>query len=525
MTDQHELTAPDRSTPARERIPAKGHPMWIRVGLFVVLIASILRFWDLPNPTRCYFDETYYYYDARDIQVNGVESAFVVHPPVGKQLISLGLMVAGVDRDGPLEKSVINEVHSCNDEEGEEPNVQARGREAYDSLGRRLASALFGSIAVLATWLAGLHFFRMRSTAAFAAALLAMEGLALTLSRVAMLDIFLQAFVMIGLAAMLRDQYLLWRDVPEPGEAVDPGAVPPVKRHWLYIAGVCMGLAFATKWSATMPWGLMCLWIWGSEMLRMRRLTGKFTSRFFPILLRGLFAMLVIPLTVYVLSYAGWFMNWQQTSWVERHPDAACVATECTPTEQAKAMAESWVDEQKAIYNFHKDLKADHSYRAPAWTWFIMQRPVAFYYEECTGEKRELNNCVVAEKNVAEIIGMGNPFIWWMALASYVLLLAWTLKYRDWRSLLVLVFVLGQTLPYFLSPRTVFLFYMAPVVPFMCLGLGVVAERYAIRRYAWVGRTIMILAGAAFIYWSPIFYGWEISRTWWKILMWLPSWI
>ena len=323
----------------------------------------------------------------------------------------------------------------------------------------------------------------------------------------------------------LRDQHLLWKDVPTDGTRISPDAVPKTRRHWLLLCGLFMGLAFATKWSATMPWGLACLWIWGSEMVRMHRLTGQWYAHFVPILARGLLAMLVIPLFIYCFSYIGWFANWEKSSWAERHPQAHCMvvgAEPCSPTELVKAKADAWVEEQRAIYEFHRDLKADHTYRAPAWTWFVMSRPVAFYYEEC---KEGDTECVVAPGNVAEVLGLGNPFIWWMALLSYPLLAFWVIRRRDWRAGIVLLFTMGQILPYFASPRTVFVFYMAPVIPFMCLGLGVVAERFALARRPWVGRVMIGLAGLGFLFWSPVFYGWEIPKTWWQMLIWLPSWV
>lgn len=525
MTAAIETPPPSNFTLEPPNTPPKENRAWLIAGVVVILLATFLRFWDLGSPSRCYFDETYYYYDARDVQANGVEAAFVVHPPIGKQLIALGLDIAGVDRNGPIEKAVVDDPHSCVEDEQRPPNPAARAREAADAWGRRIISALFGSLAVLVTWLAGLHLFRLRPTAALAAAFLAIDGLALTLSRVAMLDIFLQFFVIAGFAALLRDQHLLWKDVPEGISNLDPKDVPATRRHWLLICGVFMGLAFATKWSATMPWGLACLWIWGGEMLRMRRLTGKWYAKFVPILARGLFALLLVPLFVYCTSYIGWFANWEKSSWAERNPGTHCMVESeepCSTTELISAKVSAWTAEQKAIYEFHRDLEADHNYRAPAWTWFVMSRPVAFYYEGCNEGDAD---CVVQKGNVAEVLGLGNPFIWWMALLSYPLLAFFLIKRRDWRAGIILLFIMGQILPYFASPRTVFVFYMAPVIPFMALGLGVVAERFVLARKAWAARAMMLIAAAGFLIWSPVYYGWEIPKTWWDMIIWLPSWV
>ncbi|MEI6591193.1 MAG: phospholipid carrier-dependent glycosyltransferase, partial [Actinomycetes bacterium] len=77
--------------------------------IFVTLLAGILRFYNLANPAKLVFDETYYVKDAYTLSQSGVElswpnnpnpafeaskvhtflndPAFVVHPPLGKWLI------------------------------------------------------------------------------------------------------------------------------------------------------------------------------------------------------------------------------------------------------------------------------------------------------------------------------------------------------------------------------------------------------------------------------------------------------
>src|SRR5680860_1412730 len=139
--------------------------------IVLVLVAGALRFVGLGHPERCYFDETYYYYDARDLLEQGTEDGFVVHPPLGKWVIAGGLAVFGLEESDPLEQAVTDEPGQCVVGEDEDPNPAARQREAAEAFARRSAMALLGTLTVLLTYLAGLRLFRRRGMAGLAALL------------------------------------------------------------------------------------------------------------------------------------------------------------------------------------------------------------------------------------------------------------------------------------------------------------------------------------------------------------------
>ncbi|MBA3621879.1 MAG: phospholipid carrier-dependent glycosyltransferase, partial [Euzebyales bacterium] len=76
--------ASDGGTPdSRGRLRAR-----LVLPLVVLLVATLLRFWNLGYPERTYFDELYYPEHARQLLEQGVETDFVVHPPVGKWLVA-----------------------------------------------------------------------------------------------------------------------------------------------------------------------------------------------------------------------------------------------------------------------------------------------------------------------------------------------------------------------------------------------------------------------------------------------------
>lgn len=506
----------------------------------VVLAAGTIRFHTLGEPERCYFDETYYYYDARDYLQVGTETSFAVHPPVGKWLIAGGLAVFGVDRDSPLEQAISVQDDDCQTGEDEEPNPEVRAREAADAFARRMMSALFGTGAVAVTYFVGLRLFRRRSAALLGAALLATDGLAVTMSRISMLDVFLQFFVVLGVLALLIDRDRLWAGAPlhPPLEGEEPVVPPPADRRWLWLAGLFLGLAVATKWSGLAPLGLAWAWALASELWWRRRVHGRWTHRLVPAIARGFLALVAVPVVVYLTSYAGWFANVEDTRKADRcevtavEPGPRAEVTEptadgCEGIAGALRVLDGWWEEQGEIYRFHRDLEAEHPYRAPAWTWALMLRPVAYYYESCPVEgPADGEECEVSPGTVAEVLGMGNPAMWWMALIGYPVLGWWAVRRRSWSAATILLFLFGQSVPYLVSPRPVFLFYLTPVVPFIALSLAYLADKALdSETMRWVPATMTVVALAGFAFWAPVFLGFEIPRSVWELLILFDSWV
>ncbi len=468
-----------------------GRVLAIALPIILLVVAGALRFYNLGEPDRIYFDETYYANDAHEYLTRGVEEDFAVHPPVGKWLLASGIATLG-----------------------------------FDSYGWRVAAAAAGTVAVGVVYLAGLLLFRRRGIAALAALLLTVEGLAFTMSRIAMLDVFLMLFVALGFLFLLIDRDRQWQAVAllaATDEELEADPVLPRRPHpWRWLAGVAFGLALATKWSAVLAIAAAGLFVLVSELAWRRRLTGRLFTHPGRIVVSGLGTLVAVPLLVYALSYAGWFASYENT----RKGEEACPDGVCSGVSVVD-MGASWLDEQREIADFHRNLEAEHPYRAPAVTWFLMTRPVAYYWEGCD----DLNNppeggCQVAEGNVAEIVGLGNPAIWWLALAAYPVLGWFAIARRDWRAWAILAFLLLQALPWHLTPRPVFLFYMTPAVPFICLALAYAAWRaLGVRALRWAPAVVAIAAVAAFLFFYPVWVGQEISRSAWDLRMWMTSWV
>ena len=160
----------------------------------ILLLTALIRFWNLGTPDKLVFDEVYYVDGAKDYLNIGVETTkgaaeFVVHPPVGKWLIALGIQILG---DSPA--------------------------------GWRLSAAIFGTFSILLIYFVALRLFSSQFLALVSAGLMSIDGLHLVMSRTALLDIFLMFFLLAAFLALLHERHI--------------------------VAALLLGLALGTKWSA-----------------------------------------------------------------------------------------------------------------------------------------------------------------------------------------------------------------------------------------------------------------------------------
>ena len=124
-------------------------------------------------------------------------------------------------------------------------------------------------------------------------------------------------------------------------------------------------------------------------------------------------------------------------------------------------------------------------------------------------------------------------FIFWTSVLTVPYAFVSWIRTRDWRAGLVTVAFAVQYLPWFLAKRTSFLFYMAPVTPFMVLALVYATRDLSEVRVGFErSRTLSPLAAlivlasvGMFAYFWPILVGQTVSWSAWHQRMWLPSWV
>jgi dolichyl-phosphate-mannose-protein mannosyltransferase len=462
----------------------------------VTLAGGVLRFQDLGEPKRKYFDEVYYAsdgclyagYDFRDCDLDTDSERSWVHPPLGKALISWGM-----NPPGPLPGF-------GNTPFGWRVSAAAAG------------TATVGMVAVLA--------FLLLSRVVWAGAaglLLATEHLNFVQSRIAMLDIFLAFFVVLGFLFLVADRRRNERP-PDPGrpasqvppadaETASPDTRPTLRlggtRPLRLLAGASLGAAVAVKWSALFGLaGAAALSVaWSVAAARRLRRgspagTGDPSHGFVAEAAGQFLAFVLIPFAVYLVAWMPWL------------------------TEHGLDLGE-WARHHLAMWDYHATLDVVeengdliHPYLSPAWSWLLLARPVAYYWQ---GDPR----CC------AEILGIGHPFLFWSALLVLpYLVLAWTVR-REWQAGAVVVPVLAQYLPWLFVSRPLFLFYMTPVTPFLALGLtfvlrDVARARFPARRVSPVAAAaVVVVCVGVFAFFWPVLAGDRITYEAWQHRMWI----
>ena len=194
----------------------------------------------------------------------------------------------------------------------------------------------------------------------------------------------------------------------------------------------------------------------------------------------------------------------------------------------------SFAHYQKQMLQFHLGLTTHHPYQSQPWTWLVMSRPVAFFWQCPAGG----THGACASSKAQEVLAIGTPVIWWASIATLLVCVAWWLTRRDWRAGALLLAVAVGWLPWFWfalhDHRTEFFFYALEFEPFLilsitlCLGLILgPARASAMRRTVGAGVVGAYLLGVLlnFAYLYPILAGKIIPYTTWLSHMWYHGWI
>jgi dolichyl-phosphate-mannose--protein O-mannosyl transferase len=212
------------------------------------------------NLARLYYDEGYYVPAARAFLANA-PNPNPEAPPLGKLLVAVGLKIVG---DNPL--------------------------------GWRIASAVCGSLTLVAVFYWCYLLSGSYRIACIAAALTFFNNFLFVMSRVAMMDVFLVFFVLWGLVAYTA--------------ALELDLEPARRRYLVVLSGISIGLAGACKWNAVDTLAVLLLasfalfWISESPVTRRStsvvRYAGNIRQIGIPTLILALF---VAPIISYSLTF------------------------------------------------------------------------------------------------------------------------------------------------------------------------------------------------------------------------------
>jgi len=422
-----------------------------------------------------YFDEVYFPRTALEQLKNWPVIYENTHPPLGKDIMELGIAIMGMT-----------------------------------PFGWRWLGTITGALMLPLMFAMAKRLFKDSYWATFCTLFFAADFMHFTQTRIGTVDSYLLIFIMAAYHFML-----VYLDEPAWEKGYWKSLVP------LALSGLFLGLAGAVKWIGFYAaFGLAILFFYSrfSEFAsfknrlnreqvtpqeKSRRIGGWVVKYFYLTCLACIVLLIVVPAIVYTLSYLP------------------------VPHHDASKPFLTWVVEsQKNMYEYHKGVTAPHPYYAYWYEWPLDLRPIFFY-----------DAALLKPPFDEAIASFGNPIVWWSGLVGFFAILIMLLyqytagrkKGRTPDKLLwfPIVAYLAQYVPWIFSPRKkTFIYHYFSCTPFLIL-MAAILFRFLEKEGIMKRKSINILlcvAIALFVAYYPLMSGIPVPRIWLDGLRILPRW-
>jgi dolichyl-phosphate-mannose--protein O-mannosyl transferase len=425
---------------------AASKPRPLLAALLLGLIAEALFAFRLGFPHKQMFDEIYYVPAAKTLWALE-RPVNIEHPLVGKELIGLGIRLFG-----------------------------------DTSFGWRFLSTVAASAVVMGVFAIGWLTFRRMRPAVVAALLTIVNMTVFIQARIAMLDGFMAAFLVLAVAAML------WA-------MRGPARV----RAKLALAAALLGLAAGAKWTAVPYLGFA-----GLAFLVIRLHDGRVAGRDLESTLyaRGQVhwpgvATLPALLILGVVGIAAYFATFAPAFFYAHDP----------------LTWRTLLPFQLRMYAEQTQVLPPHTYQSDWWSWPLLIRPIWYLYEPVDGAVRG-------------VLMIGNPAVMWGGLIALAACLYGWWRDGSWRLLGVAGLWAGSYAIWIIIPKSLgFYYYYYPSSIFLSLALAGALDHFGWLRKRRIDEWTVIVALGLFGYFYPIISaealaGPQSYQHW----MWLPTW-
>ncbi|HEV3234677.1 MAG TPA: phospholipid carrier-dependent glycosyltransferase [Candidatus Dormibacteraeota bacterium] len=470
-----------------------------------------VRAWGLGHPFQApngyIFDEVYFAQDACKDLVG--KDYYDPEPPLAKLAIAGGIVLGGLWMH--YDQGYKHEVTlDASGQEQDNTCVADGTLPGFGTWGWRLTSLFFGTLAVPLMYLLALRLWPSRFFALAAALLVCFDGMFFVQSRIAMIDMVAEFLLLLTYWL-----FLVHRDAKTD------------KAWWrtLLLLGGAIGLAAAAKWTTLAALGTIIVFLvggWALRQLRLRRMAAarsageQVVDDSPPIvgardwLARPIFYVLVLiamPALIYVVS---WFRynSIPQCSVVSNGVELPQLCTPQNPgpgpalklTPLTAGPVRVWVPtgldlgryihqivvHDQWAYDYHAKLTATHPYGSKWFSWPLLLRPVAYYYQDglgtasvCPSQGPVVNGAVTAPNCTLreEVFNLGNPAIWWFSIPCVAFCVVVAIKERNWKAALIVFALAAAWLPFVRVTRVLFLYHMFGGLPFMILAVAFTLNR------------------------------------------------
>lgn len=409
-----------------------------------------------------YFDEVYHPRTAYEY-MNGIWPYENTHPPLGKLIIALGMMIFGVN-----------------------------------PFGWRFFGTLCGVLMVPISFALGKQILKDTKWAFVAAFLFTFDFMHLSQTRLATIDSFTALFAMLMYYFMYQYSKLNFYNA-----GVKKTLLP------LALSGLFFGIGVATKWQGVYAGiGLCVLFFWTlfkrfSEFKAAKegRLVGdadKIIKQFVPNLVKTLAAAVVffviVPFVIYFLSYLPIILS-----------DTADISY-------------FW-ENQETMLSYHSQLTETHPYGSPWWSWPLDMRPLYAYNPnwDFVPETQAQGISSFGNPLVWWLTIPSLGFLVYMAVKGK----------RNAEIYTVLVGFGALYFPWMLISRQAFIYHFFPCVIFVALaisyGLRELLERHPEAKIPI--RVYLACVLVLFIAFYPVLTGMRIPAWYADALTWFPGWV
>ena len=382
----------------------------------------------------------------------------------------------------------------------------------------RFAGALTGVLMIPAIYLLAKLLLSRTLYAFLCAFLMSVDCMHFTQTRIATIDSFPVLFIMLMFLCMAW-----WMKMSFYHTRLLKTFVP------LALSGVFMGLAISSKWiGCYSAVGLAVLFfsrfytLWRQsvyagqhrrEDVRFARAADVFPKYGLCTIAACCVFFVAVPLVIYCLSYIPYLSAYGEVKLDMR-------------------TLERLIDAQIYMFDYHKNLVAEHYFASPWYEWPVIAKPMWYYSADFKGAGM-----------ASSILAFGNPAAWWTGLAGIVIMLCLSVYYNALPALRVIpgredavdrampviaVGFLSAYLPWVLITRLTFIYHYFASVPFILLataqGLKYL-ERHRPRLAKALIAVLCIAALILFIAFYPLASGIEVPRAWCDAVSWFDNWM
>ena len=416
------------------------------------------------NLNGTYFDEIYHARTAYEMTA-GLYCYENTHPPLGKALMAVGVLIFGMN-----------------------------------PFGWRFMGVLFGILMLPVIFLFAKRMFKSSWATYVTTILFAFDFMHFTQTRIATIDVFVTFFIILMYYFMYRYMKMSFYDSDLKKTFIPLG-----------LCGITMGFAWGAKWTGIYASaGLAILFFYqmwkryreycyasknakgSTNGISHKEIIARFQPYFTKTIAFCLVFFVLIPVTIYTLSYIPF----------NDGSDRGLVAKMLKSIE--------------VMFSYHSQLVSTHPFSSCWYQWPIMYRPIFYYSGTVTDTIHE------------GISAFGNPLVWWAGIPAFVYMVYLALKKKDKMAGFLIVAYFAQYLPWVLVSRTTYIYHYFPSVPFVVLMLVYTMVKIVEKKPKWVKWMIVYtaLAVVLFAMFYPVLSGYPVEVGYVKsFLKWFESWV